>query len=70
MLREIWNSRCKIIFDNHYKNMDLAAQFKQNIKRFLVLEKNRLHKKLFKTYYAKNNVLCSLDEQNQIHFDY
>ena len=43
MLREIWNSRCKIIFDNHYKNMDLVAQFKQNMKRFLVLEKNRLH---------------------------
>ena len=72
MIRQIWNVRCKIVFDNFSSqaDIDLIMNFKQNLKSFLCLEHKRLPSESFKLLYCKNNVLCSVDRSNELTFVY
>ena len=72
MLRLIWNIRCKKVFQSykHPSDIDIIFQFKRTIKHFLILEKERMSSDKFASVYARNNTLCTINEENQIVFNY
>ena len=68
MLRQIWNTRCKKVFNNYNNplDIDIIVQYKHTLKQFLTLEKGIMSIDTFKSLYIRNNTLCSMKEENRL----
>ena len=71
MLRQIWNIRCKKVFDNYSRpaEIDIITQFRKSLKHFICMEKSRMKSNSFELCYTRNNALCYI-HNNELKFDY
>ena len=59
MLRQIWNVRCKLVFNSHWcpTDLDIIHGYERSLRTFLLLEHKRMCHETFKACYTINKAL-------------